>query len=44
MCRMIKVKMMLEDFNGWSDVMSSELADVEWHLSEEAMDSISHRF
>lgn len=35
---------LLEDFHGWHDALSSEVADVEWHLTEEAMDKIRHRF
>ena len=35
---------LLEDFYGWHDALASEVADVEWHLSEEAMNSIRHRF
>ena len=28
----------------WRNVLASDLADVEWHLSEEAIDKIRHRF
>lgn len=34
----------VDDYSSWSEVMNSDLADVEWNLTKEFMASIKHRF